>query len=537
MAEGTQSSGSVSITNSDCKNDKIEKNISTSAFLFNNEGNFAWKGDLPTLKVFVDGIIKHLKCKDGKWSSPREEEKLFKCAKFTLKWFGKKKEKLVIVKDNEENSLQNTLETCAQTKGVENQQATSKHVADAIDIESQQQNSQLSDSNLPASAVSPVYENCSDYEHQIANILTLLAEINTKQQEDSQQNISVLTKCENTISDLSEQNIKMAAEIDSLKSTVTELSFENKSIKYVLDMKQSEWAEVKQTKSKKETKTTSSNGTGSLISNPYAVLEVEDVPDVEELITSKVAKRKSGQTKDPLISSDSSKSTSSKSKATAGSAPNKVKKSNHEKTVLVIGDSMVRNIDACKIGRASRSKAISHSYSGATVNQLTEKFGNHQSEQEFSTVIIHVGTNDLVRDEPKKVAANLENLINKVKVHTEKIAVSGTIKRYDGKLNNKKIEQYNNLVNGLCSKHKITFIDNSCIDKPLLNRSKLHLNREGDKALGGAFCTYLKSDRIGNTNMASSRNDSHFFRQSHGHQKDWTMYLAHVKQVMKQKAD
>ena len=267
------------------------------------------------------------------------------------------------------------------------------------------------------------------------------------------------------------------------------------------------------------------------------MLEVEDVPDVEELITSKVAKRKSGQTKDPLISSDSSKSTSSKSKATAGSAPNKVKKSNHEKTVLVIGDSMVKNIDACKIGRASRSKAISHSYSGATVNQLTEKFGNHQSEQEFSTVVIHVGTNDLVRDEHKKVAANLENLINKVKVHTEKIAVSGTIKRYDGKLNNKKIEQYNNLVHGLCSKHKITFIDNSCIDKPLLNSSKLHLNREGDKALGGAFCTYLKSDRIGKTNIASSRNDSHFFRQSHGHQKDWTMYLAHVKQVMKQKTD
>ena len=65
----------MSITNSDCKNDKIEKNIATSAFLFNNEGNFAWKGDLPTLKVFVDGIIKHLKCKDGKWSSPREEKK------------------------------------------------------------------------------------------------------------------------------------------------------------------------------------------------------------------------------------------------------------------------------------------------------------------------------------------------------------------------------------------------------------------------------------------------------------------------------
>jgi hypothetical protein len=133
MVEGTKSAGSVSITNSDCKNDKIEKNIATSAFLFNNEGNFAWKGDLPTLKVFVYGIIKHLKCKDGKWSSPREKEKMFKCPKFILKWFGKKKEKLVIMKDNEEKSLQSTLATCAQTKGIENQQETTKHVADAIE--------------------------------------------------------------------------------------------------------------------------------------------------------------------------------------------------------------------------------------------------------------------------------------------------------------------------------------------------------------------------------------------------------------------
>ena len=121
------------------------------------------------------------------------------------------------------------------------------------------------------------------------------------------------------------------------------------------------------------------------------------------------------------------------------SLPNKVKKPTHKKTVLVIGVSMVKNIGASKIGRAARSKAISHSYSGATVNQLTKKFENHQSEQEFSTVIIHVGTNDLVHDEHKKVAANLENLINKVKVHTEKIAVSGTIKLYDCKLNNKKL--------------------------------------------------------------------------------------------------
>jgi hypothetical protein len=84
---------------------------------------------------------------------------------------------------------------------------------------------------------------------------------------------------------------------------------------------------------------------------------------------SEVAKRKSGQTKDLQISSEL--------KATADSVPNKVKKPNHEKTVLVIGDSMVKNIDGGKIGRAARSKAISHSYSRTTVNQHTKKFENY----------------------------------------------------------------------------------------------------------------------------------------------------------------
>ena len=111
---------------------------------------------------------------------------------------------------------------------------------------------------------------------------------------------------------------------------------------------------------------------------------------------------------------------------------------------FTIGDSMVKHIDGNKIGRAARGKAISHSYSGATVNQLAKKFDeNHAEKEQYNTIILHVGTNDLVREEPKKVAADMENLINKAKAHTNKLAVSGVIKRYDGKVNNHKIDQYN----------------------------------------------------------------------------------------------
>ena len=92
---------------------------------------------------------------------------------------------------------------------------------------------------------------------------------------------------------------------------------------------------------------------------------------------------------------------------------------------------------------------------------------------------------------PEKAASNMENLINKVKSSTTNIAVSGVIKRYDGKVNNNIIYNYNKLIHSICAKQNIAFIDNSCIDKPLLNRSNLHLNREGDRTLGSAFCTYL----------------------------------------------
>ena len=165
------------------------------------------------------------------------------------------------------------------------------------------------------------------------------------------------------------------------------------------------------------------------------------------------------------------------------------------------------------------------------MNQLATNFEENQTENlQYDTIILHVGTNDLVLEEPQKVAADMDNLINKPKAHTNKVAVPGAIKRYDGKVKNYKIEKYNKLINGLCSKHKITCIDNSNIGKSLPNRFNLHLNRDGDKALRRAFCTYLNSNRTRNTN-------NHFFRSPSGRQKEWTTHVNLVKRMMKHKLE
>ena len=92
--------------NSDKKTDTVENKIGRSSFQFYSESSFTKEGDLKSPKAFVDTI---LKCDDAKWSSPRAEEKLFKSAEFSLKWHGPKKEKLQIMKDNQNNYLQSAL--------------------------------------------------------------------------------------------------------------------------------------------------------------------------------------------------------------------------------------------------------------------------------------------------------------------------------------------------------------------------------------------------------------------------------------------
>ena len=93
-----------------------------------------------------------------------------------------------------------------------------------------------------------------------------------------------------------------------------------------------------------------------------------------------------------------------------------------------------------------------------------------------------MGTNDLVRNEPEEVANSMDIMINKVKNGAKEIAVSGVIRRNDGRIPNSKIDKYNNLLHDLSYKHKITFINNDCIDESSLNGSRLHLNRMGDRA-------------------------------------------------------
>jgi hypothetical protein len=288
MAKGDKIPSSASVANSDNKTSESASKIEKSSFLFYNVNNFTWKGDLNSLKTFVAAI---LKCDDGKWSSSRGEEKLFKSKDFSLKWHGPKKEKLQIMKDNEEKSLQSVLEASAQANGVINQDENIKTTKHMVDVVNKQH-----DPKPDVDENHSVCGNCEVYQHQIANIMTLINEIKAKQEEESQRAIFKSTNLEITIKTLSEQNNKMAGEIEQLNLSVSELSGDNANIKCVLDIKQNEWTKTDQ-KAKKSSKPAINKEKIPLTPNAFQVLDVEE-PSSGNHQNSKEANHPRGSPKD-----------------------------------------------------------------------------------------------------------------------------------------------------------------------------------------------------------------------------------------------
>ena len=92
--------------------------ISSSSLLYDvmnycglsfNGNDFLWKGSIDELKELVQSKLKL----DGSWSSPGGDVKLFVCARYSLKWYGKYKEKLAIITDDDDQSLSNAIKKLA----------------------------------------------------------------------------------------------------------------------------------------------------------------------------------------------------------------------------------------------------------------------------------------------------------------------------------------------------------------------------------------------------------------------------------------
>ena len=482
-----------------------------------------WKGDYDGLQELIKSDLNL----SGKWLSSGGETKEFIHRDFILKWKGKSKQHLVVVKDNQNSYLANGLKHCANEMVDVNTHFNSKSSEDefvehvVVEIIDQDEN------NVSC-------HNEDQNQLDLNKVMTMISELKEMHEKERQNAIAQAAKSEEKNQALIEGQTKMAAEIQALKTTVEKLENENKSIKLILDFKQDEWVKV-QAKNGSTLKTNERKSKIS-IKNSFIGLEIEDTnftsfPEIVE--TDKETERSSQKKENYHVNNDANFPKVSKTPGNTATKHQDPAKPNDIVT-LVIGDSMVKNIDSKKIERASRHKSVCHSYSGAKVKQIEEKLKN-DSNGKYDSVILHVGTNDLSHSDANKVARDMDDLINEVKIHTNKIAVSSVIRRYDGKVYSNKIDQYNKLLENICLKHNVTLINNNNIDESRLNGSKLHLNSFGDIALGSAFCSYLKSLRAktpGSLQGYVNSRNNHFLSKAHGHRtREWTIYLDHVRRM------
>ena len=165
---------------------------------------------------------------------------------------------------------------------------------------------------------------------------------------------------------------------------------------------------------------------------------------------------------------------------------------NHQNSIILIGDSMIKNIIAEKI---TQRKVYKYTYSGKTADQIASEVENINLHEAPSHVIIHAGTNDLSLDSSNDCIHSIENLCLSVqnKFANAKIGVSSIIVRDDVSVNDK-IQEVNEGIKESCRNRNYSFIDNSNIKLNALNGSKLHLNTRGSALLASRFIKFLRGE-------------------------------------------
>ena len=86
-------------------------------------GYFLWQSHINDLKDFVQNSLNL----EGKWSSPGGDVKIFDDKKYRLKWFGEDKQKLLIVREDKQQNLNERMQILSAksvninpTSGIEN---------------------------------------------------------------------------------------------------------------------------------------------------------------------------------------------------------------------------------------------------------------------------------------------------------------------------------------------------------------------------------------------------------------------------------
>ena len=227
--------------------------------------------------------------------------------------------------------------------------------------------------------------------------------------------------------------------------------------------------------------------------NSFSVLNVEETSDDDHQTTSKNTTKKTQRNQNNQ--SEGEKRSNTDSLRTNSGSLKENDSAEGKPTVVLVGDSMIKNINPRKL---SRKRVNKFTFPGKRAEEIaTEiKIINMPAESRATHVIIHAGTNNLSTDTGDECIKNIKVLCASVKEKfpKAKIGVSGIVLRKDIDVSGK-THKVNEQLKLLCDQSNFTFINNSIIDESGLNNSKLHLSAKGSAILATRFIKFLNPDR------------------------------------------
>ena len=164
---------------------------------------------------------------------------------------------------------------------------------------------------------------------------------------------------------------------------------------------------------------------------------------------------------------------------------------NSKRTVTLIGDSMIKNIQGYKMkqGMLMGEKVFVRCFPGAQTECMTD-YIKPSLKYNPDAVVLHVGTNDLRNNKtPEEIGKDILSLATQIKTLNNEVIVSSIIIRNDSF--NEKGNNVNNFLRLNCEKNKLLYCDNSNISKGCLNAGGLHLNPRGTISLANNFLKCL----------------------------------------------
>ena len=170
----------------------------------------------------------------------------------------------------------------------------------------------------------------------------------------------------------------------------------------------------------------------------------------------------------------------------------KISDTKTQKSVIILGNSMVKHISGWEISKHLQSdcKVYVKQFSGARTKCMKDyNYMKPSLRENPDHFILHVGTNDLNTERsPELIAKSIVDLATTLKGNSRDISVSNITVRTDNSNLNEKGSEVNTHLTDMCKERKLNLINHSKKIKPNhLNRGKLHLNQKGSKVLGDAF--------------------------------------------------